>query len=417
MDLQELKRTARTKAILSSLFIVGIVFAEVVGVMLVLLLDIPDTSMWTSIVIELFAGAVAMCGVAALGGRSLIGTSREDVGFTFRFGWFCIALSVVLMFLDLSFYLSDGTPISTNWMRNLGELALLCLVIGIFEEFLFRGIIFNGLLAVMGSTHKGVVRAVFLTSFFFGCAHVNFTSDFVDALSVVQAVLKVVQTGMYSILLCVIMLRTRRLVGVSLYHGLDDFVLLFPSVVLFDEEVTTEYVVQGEDALPTIAYYLVIIALYLPFTIKALRELRRGQDRTRGAFMQDAVRSYEQAQLQAMGYSTVPFGAGPTDAVPAQALPALPPAPVMPSSWMGQPVAQPQPQSQAQGQPWTWVDQQPVQPQVPAQAIPQTSLVPEAWAGQPIVQPQPKAPVISADAGGQLPYQRNSGRPPAPQGW
>jgi hypothetical protein len=129
----------------------------------------------------------------------------------------------------------------------------------------------------------------------------------VDGLSVIQALLKMCQTGMYSFMLCVIMLRTRRLGGVSLFHGFDDFVLVMPSIALFGEPLDTEYVVQGDDAIPTIMYYLVIIALYLPFVIKSGLELRRGQDVTRGAFMEKYVaQQQEQAQLAAVSGPSVP---------------------------------------------------------------------------------------------------------------
>jgi hypothetical protein len=181
-----------------------------------------------------------------------------------------------------------------------------------------RGIVFNGLLATMGSTHKGVVRAIIVTSVLFGLAHVDFETDFVDGLSVIQALLKTCQTGMYSFMLCVIMLRTHRLGGVSLFHGFDDFVLVMPSIALFGEALDTEYVVQGDDAIPTIMYYLVIIALYLPFVVKSGLELRRGQDVTRGAFMEKYVaQQQEQAQL----------AAAPEPAAPAMSL-GCPAAPV-----------------------------------------------------------------------------------------
>ena len=151
----------------------------------------------------------------------------------------------------------------------------------------------------MGGTHRGVIAAVLVTSASFGLAHIDTTTDFVDLLSAVQAVLKVTQTGMYSILLCTIVLRTRKLGGVSLFHAFDDFVLLLPGLVIFGEPFDLDYVVEGESAWPAILNYLIVIALYMPFVVKSLRELHRGQDVYRGVFMEGRIARLEQQREHA----------------------------------------------------------------------------------------------------------------------
>ena len=137
-----------------------------------------------------------------------------------------------------------------------------------------------------------------LTSFFFGCAHVDFSTDFAEPLMVAQGICKIIQTGMYSILLCVIVLRTHKLGGASLFHGFDDFILIFPSVAIFNQEMSTEYVTGGDEALSSVIFYLIIIALYLPFTVKALLELHRGQDVYRGVFLEPAVARAQKEALE-----------------------------------------------------------------------------------------------------------------------
>ncbi len=325
MDEKSLTRKGRIKFLFAVLALGAIVVAEVLAFLVVVFLNIPYESLWTDIVIETLGSLAAIAMVLLLGGRSLVSISRDDVAYTFRFGWWCIAISIVLMILELVWSFEDGTPIASDWPVRLAETAVLCVGIGVMEETVFRGVVLNGLLALLGSTHKGVVRAIVITSVLFGFAHVDVTTDFVDSLSVIQALLKMCQTGMYSFMLCVILLRTHRLGGVSLFHGFDDFVLVLPSIALFGEPLETEYVVQGEDAMPTIMYYLVVIALYLPFVIKSGLELRRGQDVTRGAFMEREV-AQAQAQTQALeAASELPVapltpieGAAPSE-VPAEA--------------------------------------------------------------------------------------------------
>lgn len=331
MDDKTIVRKGRIKFLQAALALLGVFAAEIVSAVVVALLDISFESLHADIIIEFMGSAACVLAVIALGGRKLCSISRDDIVYTFRFGWWCIAISAGLMLLETAWYIVDGTAITSDWLPRLIEITLVCLGIGIFEEFMFRGIVLNGLLAIMGSTHKGVVRAVLITSLLFGCAHIDFAADFVDLPSATQALLKIAQTGMYSFLLCVIALRTKRLAGVSLFHGFDDYLLLVPGIAFYGESLETEYVSQGEDAAFSIAYYLFVIALYVPFCVKAARELRRGQDVTRGAFMED-VEAMASAGLMAPAATDVPAPPISTP-VPAEAelSPSVPvPEPVVP---------------------------------------------------------------------------------------
>lgn len=304
MDDRSLRNAAVGKVILALMALGAITVAEVIGVVIAMFMGIPDDSMAMQAIPE-WLGALAAIGCMLLmGGASWVSCTRKDVAFTFRYGWWCLAISLALVAYDIFCYVLDATPVSPNWFPNLVECAVMCLAIGIIEEFMFRGIVFNALLALMGRTHRGVVRAIVVTSLIFGFAHVDFATDFVDPLSVAQALLKVLQTGLYSILLCVIVLRTRKLGGVSLFHGFDDFVILAPSVALFDEGFEIEYVTTGDGAVEAIVYYVIVIVLYLPFVFKALRDLKRGQDVYRGVFMEKAVAQAAVLTLPPAGAST-----------------------------------------------------------------------------------------------------------------
>lgn len=297
MEKSKIKKVALRTVLLCLISLAFVVVAEVMGVFAVMVMDVPDSSLVFSIVPE-FAGALAalVC-VMILGGSSCVLTSREDLRTIWRLGWWNIVVTLGLLVFDMGSYISEGQPLVDNWPTLAAELVIFCACIGFFEELMFRGIIFQGILAVSGGTHRGVVRAVLITSLLFGLAHVDFEEASVDFLSFVQAVLKTVQTGMYSFLLCVIVLRSRRLGGVSLYHGLDDLLVILPGVGLFGETFDTDYVSSGDDALPTIMFYLIIIALYLPFVIGAARELRRGNYVTYGLFAERKLASLQDGSV------------------------------------------------------------------------------------------------------------------------
>ena len=131
-------------------------------------------------------------------------------------------------------------------------------------------------MAAFGGTRRGLVVSVIVTSLAFGAAHVMWTElDYTDALQVAQAVLKVMQTGIYAVFLSAQVVRTREVWGVGLLHGLDDWLLLVVSVVLGGGSIETEYVAAGDDALPTSILYLVVIALYIPLLVRGIKMLKK----------------------------------------------------------------------------------------------------------------------------------------------
>ncbi len=292
-----------------------IVVAEVVAMLALLPFGLPEDSIWFTIGPE-WGGALAAMGcVALLGGKRALRPKKGEVAYVFRFGWWCMVVAVGLLIFELVDYHLQGYQIVEGWPQRLAETMLLCLGIGLLEEFMFRGLLFNGLLAAMGDSHRGVVWATFICSVAFGIAHIDFSEDFTDVLSVIQALLKVVQVGGYSIMLCVMVLRTKSLYGVSLFHAVDDFLIFLPSVVLYGESTDVDYVATGDEAYYSIAFYLIVIVLYLPLVIKALRELRRGQDVWRGLFMKNSEPNDGGSSLQADERPPAPTGLPPVNEV------------------------------------------------------------------------------------------------------
>lgn len=397
-----IKRTARGKLLASVFSLGGVIFAEVIALIVVLLANVDSDSLWAMIIPEFFGAMAAVMLFVAIGGRTWATIRRDDITFTIGYGWWALAIAFTLMLFDISDYLYGTTSLSPHWVSLLLETFLLCLFIGVFEEFLFRGIIFHALLAVMGDTHKGLMRAVFITSLIFGCAHVSFDTDFASTLATTQAVLKIIQTGMFSVLLCTTTLRTRHIVGASLFHALDDFLLVVPGTVLRNEPLSTDYVFEGDEGMETIWIYLFVIALYLPFVVKSLRDLHRGHDATRGAYMEETLARV--AQEQAAEMAGAPVGRG--------AWPQVPLAPGMPPAYAGAPSYGPSAPGVGAGAYGTGaqasgMDSASLVPVHAPQAYPEWMEIPQP---QEIVYPKPSVPVTEYAA-----YQQQEVYQPIPQ--
>ena len=222
------------------------------------------------------AAVVALLIIAALGGASWLHPDSEAVFDAFDFMWWIIVVSFVLMTWDLFDYVASGSVVPAGWVGRIVNMALLSLAIGISEECMYRGALFGGLLACFGGSRKGLFVAVGIVSLAFGCAHVTLDDfDLNNWLTIVQGLLKICQTGIYSVMLCAVVLKTKNFIGAALVHALDDFLLFLVPFALFGETFETEYVAQGTDeAIATIILYLAVIALYLPVFVKAVKTLR-----------------------------------------------------------------------------------------------------------------------------------------------
>lgn len=236
------------------------------------------------------AGSIGACiGIALLGGAVLIKPKAEAIIETIKQGWWAIAVSMGLLLFEIISMLIDGElQVDDGWLlRSFGVLALV-IVAAFIEETTFRGLYLGGLLDAFGKDRRGIMVAIIVSSTLFGLAHVDFTDGATfTPLGIVQAVLKAVQTGMYGFFLCAMTIRTTSVVGTTVLHAVDNYLLLIPSMVLANGALETDYVTTGDDGWQNVVLYLVVIALYVPLVIKAVRLLREVNPPEHGAFHQE----------------------------------------------------------------------------------------------------------------------------------
>ena len=226
--------------------------------------------------LTLYALSIVGCLLMVVGlkGTSMLRLDLKSIGRVFRDGWWVIVVSIGLVGFELISSSVDGSfSIEGDGMLGrLGYLTVFCLLIGIFEELAFRVLCFEGFLAAFGSTKKGIMACVLVSSLLFGMAHVDVTAiDLAVPITLVESVLKILQTGVYAVFLAAMLLRERNFWGCALLHGFDDFLLLIPSFVLMGEEFEAEYVTTGEDAIAYCLLYVFMILLYIPVLIKGIK--------------------------------------------------------------------------------------------------------------------------------------------------
>ena len=269
-NMQTNTRGDTSKFIAAGCSLVAVFFGEIVGYLIAALLHLDIDLLTTA------GGAVAGIGMMLiLGGKSHFTFDLAKIGEAFKFMWWIVLISLVLMVWDFYDYAASGSAIDPGWFLACLSSFVLCLAIGFSEECEFRGLITGGALAQFGGTRRGVLIATAIGALFFGAAHISWGElDYGDVYSLIQAALKIIQTGMYAVMLTAVMLKTKSILGVALVHAFDDYAL-FVSAGIFGDSLEVDYVTTAsvDEALTTIYFYLIICALYLPTFIKAIRYL------------------------------------------------------------------------------------------------------------------------------------------------
>ena len=133
-----------------------------------------------------------------------------------RLGLTIVMFAIMAVALVMGVFVLLGTAMKnegmvSDWPLQLALVIMLCLLVGTFEEGLFRGIVFSGLLARFGETRRGLIGAVIVSSLIFGFVHVTpsiMNGQVVTGLDMAQAALKTLQAGILGAFLASLFLKT-----------------------------------------------------------------------------------------------------------------------------------------------------------------------------------------------------------------
>ena len=177
-----------------------------------------------------------------------------------------------------------GTPLAQGVLVNLIGVVLTTFLIGFFEEVLYRGITFGSLLNVFGGSKALIMFAVLFSSWTFGRVHV-LSMNWGNLNMFLQSLLKIIQTGMFGITLCEIVMHTNKLGGATLLHAANDFLLMFTDAIFEGKTASGQYTTNNAEAgKQVILVYLIMIAVNLYPTIRSIRKLWNNYNECYGPF-------------------------------------------------------------------------------------------------------------------------------------
>ncbi|MBR1828917.1 MAG: CPBP family intramembrane metalloprotease [Atopobiaceae bacterium] len=222
----------------------------------------------------------AVCAVVfmvLLGGAGWLLPNLQKIRDSWRYTRPLVLINIViatLMGTWATFLLLFQGDFSSEQLKNFAYITALCIFVGINEEGMFRGLLFGGLLAGLGRRKDGPLWAAIISSVAFGFIHVAFDINYGDLLSIVQGLLKTIETGMMGFVLCVAVLEGRNIVGAMTVHAFFDWVLMIQNGVNGVTPTATYVSSDQTVGFAAIIMYLILMALYAPKTIESVKRLR-----------------------------------------------------------------------------------------------------------------------------------------------
>ena len=141
---------------------------------------------------------------------------KEKFGKGLAYGTFYLTFGCIMLLLNLA-----GGDING---RSVINLAIFCLLVGIYEEFLCRGWLLNEFLERYGTDNKSVFKCICISGIIFGLLHaVNVINGSMDSVSVIVQIISAAASG---IGFGTIYYKTKNIWSVVFLHAFWDFSLM-----------------------------------------------------------------------------------------------------------------------------------------------------------------------------------------------
>ena len=188
---------------------------------------IPETGQAAAILKRVQLSVIMLCAMAAVGGRGALRWEKGSfISSVFMYKSMLIIMTLIGAHGILSAVGGQRSP-GEGWGPVLLLAAVEYLMVGLFEESCFRGVMLGGIMARLGRTRRGVYAALVISAFLFGFAHVAL--DAIGPLSVstaIQIFTKTLSSGIMGLLIGAVYLKTKNIWAVAILHGYSDFIVM-----------------------------------------------------------------------------------------------------------------------------------------------------------------------------------------------
>lgn len=183
--------------------------------------------------------------------------------------WFGLALCIAGVFNFVGGYQKPEISF-IQALPLLMVFLVFCMSVGLFEEIVFRGLLFGVFKKYFGDSKKGIYASVLLSALMFGCIHLENLLVYPDL--VISTIAQVISAFFVGVLFAVIYYRTENLLACIILHGVFDFCGFF--WFLFSKDID-KMLASSNETDSDIISALAFIGLSSFFLISGLWQLRR----------------------------------------------------------------------------------------------------------------------------------------------
>lgn len=190
---------------------------------------------------------------------------------TFKSFWTSIwsgMVFIVLAVVGCIVFIDEGTNIGAVYKSPFEIIAFIVfvIVVGLAEEFVYRGIIADSISERFGNSKTGIVLSVLLSGCIFGVMHIL---NVFYGQSLEESVIQMIAASMLGILLSAIYIRHKNIYGVAFLHATLNFMTMFMEG--FWDGNTLQYQYQDVNFWESLKQSMTSQSIYIIVTIWVLR--------------------------------------------------------------------------------------------------------------------------------------------------
>ncbi len=190
-----------------------------------------------------------------ISGERTTSACGNSTGYVIKVGIGFLVFAAVVGIFGFMMTIATSGP-RQDWLFQLACLAYMMLGVGLFEELTFRAILNDAIIIHFRDSKKAFLISAIVTSLVFGGLHV-LGASLNDPMSILQAVLKTLSSGVFGLGLLFLYWKTRNIWACGIIHGGYDFILSFSNAFTQTGMESSGYVVAGKGAAAVCVVYIV----------------------------------------------------------------------------------------------------------------------------------------------------------------
>ena len=179
------------------------------------------------------------------------------------------SLFLVLIAFELIAWLKNPVLDITPKVMEIIALIFYMFCVGLFEEMLFRGVLFTTMKKKWAASPNGILKAAIVSSCMFGFLHIFNLFDTPELF--ISIIAQVLYAVLYGIFFCGVYVKCKNLWSIIIAHAIVDIIGNLPPYI-------SSYMAEISNEDSSLLLGILTVVMILPFALLGLRYLRKAQE-------------------------------------------------------------------------------------------------------------------------------------------